>query len=41
MDCENIANILSGIVKHVYKVILFRFVKMSHKIPLYEAWMMQ
>ena len=34
IDGEYIVNISTGIVKHVCKVILFRFVKVRYKIPL-------
>ena len=34
IDGEYIVQISRGVAKHVYKVILFRFVKVRHKIPL-------
>ena len=34
IECEYIVKISRGVVKHVYKVLLFRFVKVRHKIPL-------
>ena len=34
IDGEYIVKISRGVVKHVYKVVPFRFVKIRHKIPL-------
>ena len=34
IDGEYIVKIPRGVVKHVYEVITFRFVKVGHKVPL-------